>query len=595
MYPVVLNYTSSDRDLSTQDEVNNPKEVLVQSSRVLPMRWDLRLLAIKERGTATIVVIAPIIMVVFIVAVVVVLAFFRSFTHTGEETAKFLPADTDIYYSLNLRPGFSQLRKVRGMIERYTDNPDFQAKVDDLMDRLERESSVDLKEDVIPWLGPELAIGFINVVEIEHNPQVVVFIGTRDREAADEVLRRLIRYQQDEQGLQFREDTYKGFPTFSDEDEEAHLAVTDDYLLLATTETLLHNTIDMMEEPVNSLSENPRFREAQESVQEKRFSFLYVDVGSIVDQAIARGDGPATDLQQVRDTLPKMLAVSSTFIDKGIRIDASYETPAELDFLPPLNSIGSSGVIPDGSLALFSFTGLKGIVDETRSELEELVTFGLDVEEILSEFEEEVGIDFDQDVLGWMTGEVAVALLPSVFGFDLAQGSFGTVHLLAFFRFEERDEAQRGMDRIIDVIKKAEISFETVSIRGEEARLADLSEFLDETEYAPGFIILDDYVAVGSTRESLATAIDVQKGREPPLSGEPEFSRLLDLTPESRNSLLYLNIRGLVNSVVDGLSSEAKEDYQEEVAPFVEPLKVFLSTAETSEERTTFTLVLTIE
>ncbi len=70
---------------------------------------------------------------------------------------------------------------------------------------------------------------------------------------------------------------------------------------------------------------------------------------------------------------------------------------------------------------------------------------------------------------------------------------------------------------------------------------------------------------------------------------------MLDLTPESRNSLLYLNIRGLVNSVVDGLSSGAKEDYQEEVAPFVEPLKVFLSTAETSEERTTFTLVLTIE
>ena len=655
-------------------------------------RWSpglLKLLESGESAIAPIVIIPAILIVVFVVAAVVVWAVIRETSHPNEETAKFLPADTELYYSLNLRPGIGQLLKVRKMIGRYTDNPDFQDKVDDFLDRAELELGIDLMEDVTPWLGPELAIGFIDVVEFDENPKVVAFVGTRDREAAEDVVRRLIQFQVEEEGLEYEEGSYKGFPTFSFEYEEiiappeatvevkraiappepiveveraiapheatvvaeraiapreatvvaekaiappkpivevesatapreatavaekaeevvvveeAHIAVTDDYLVFASTLALLHSTIDMMEESVNPLSENERFREARDSVQEQRFTFLYVDFESIIDQALAGADDAGTgDLQRFRNMVPETLAVSGAFMDSGIRVEGSFNTPAGFSVFPPPNSLGSAEVLPHGSLALFSFTGLQEALDGARSQLEAAPTFGFGIfgfgiiDEAIAEFEREVGIDLDRDVLGWMTGEVAVALLPSDLRFDILEGSMGTIHAQALFQFEERRDAESGIDKIVEIIEDAGILFETVQIGGKEARLADLSEVVGETDYSPGFLILDDYVVLGSTRESLRMAVDVDKGGETSLAAESEFSRLAELAPGAKNSLIYLNIKELIGSIVSGLSTEDQEGYRKEASPFLEPLRAFLATAETNQDRTSFTLVLTIE
>jgi len=50
-----------------------------------------------------------------------------------------------------------------------------------------------------------------------------------------------------------------------------------------------------------------------------------------------------------------------------------------------------------------------------------------------------------------------------------------------------------------------------------------------------------------------------------------------------------------LEAVPDAQSPPAREDYQENVAPFLDQLRMFLAGAETNAESTTFTTMITIE
>ena len=552
-----------------------------------------------ERGIAPIVFIIGAVLVILATAGVAAIVFLDSASHPNDETASYLSSDTDIYFSINLRPGVDQLQHVRGIISRYRDNPDFQGKVDDLVEMLEGESGIHLIDDVLPWLGPELAIGFIDVGGIADNPQVVAFVGTQDTEASGPVIRRFLDFLEEEEEAEFREDTYKGFTTFRDVDEEElNLALTDSYLVFATSERLLKDTIDKMEESVDALSDKAEFQAARASVRGERFSFLYVDIESIVGQfrvaASAAGEGDA--LAQVEDRLPEILSVSGSFVDNGMRIDGYYQTPPGSTVIPSANPLGSAGLLPDDSLALLSVTGLKEALDEARTELEEDTTFGIDIEDTLEEIERNFGIDVERDILGLLAGEVAIALLPSNFSFDIVGGYLEAINALALFQFEERADAEAAVDNLVETLQGFGIPFDQVDIEGEEATLADLRAFLgDETGYAPGFMLLGDYLLLGTTDLALRTAVRVRDADEPSLSSEEEFSRVVDMVPEGKNALFFLNFKEILGAVLDAQLPSDRADYRENAAPFLDPLRAFLAGAETNAESTTITTVITIE
>ena len=50
-----------------------------------------------------------------------------------------------------------------------------------------------------------------------------------------------------------------------------------------------------------------------------------------------------------------------------------------------------------------------------------------------------------------------------------------------------------------------------------------------------------------------------------------------------------------MEAVLDAQSPSDREDYQENVAPFLDQLRIFLAGSETNAESTTFTTVITIE
>ena len=175
----------------------------------------------------------------------------------SEQTSKFLPADTQIYFSLNLRPGNDQLKKFRDIFARFREHPNFQSKIDELLDDAMVETGMDLVEDVIPWLGPELAIAFVDVVGSAVGaatggaPLAVAMLGTSDSVPALSVIQDWTRYLTQEEGLKFATETYEGLTVFSEQDDEQHYVVMEDYVLFATDRELLEDEFGLQGDQVS--------------------------------------------------------------------------------------------------------------------------------------------------------------------------------------------------------------------------------------------------------------------------------------------------------------------------------------------------------
>ena len=141
--------------------------------------------------------------------------------HPKEDTAKFFPSETQIYFSLNLSPGNDQLRGFRDIVERFREHPDFQRKIDEALDEADAEIGIELRSEVLPWLGPEIGIGLIDVVGSSIAtgtggvPLVLALIGTKDSEKAETVLQNWMRYLEQEQNLTFGTDSYGGLTVYS--------------------------------------------------------------------------------------------------------------------------------------------------------------------------------------------------------------------------------------------------------------------------------------------------------------------------------------------------------------------------------------------
>ena len=64
---------------------------------------------------------------------------------------------------------------------------------------------------------------------------------------------------------------------------------------------------------------------------------------------------------------------------------------------------------------------------------------------------------------------------------------------------------------------------------------------------------------------------------------------------KATNTLVYVNIGGIRDSVVEALDADDLQEYREDVEPFIGPLAVFLLGGETSEDVSRVIITVTIE
>ena len=129
----------------------------------------------------------------------------QSLSHSPEETARFLPAETSLYASMNLRPGAGQLTQARDILALFKENPKFEEKLDELYGDIEEETGIAVEDDLLPWVGPEIAFAVPTFEGIEEAPEIVAFIGHTDKAAAESFLRELLAYVEESEGTEYEE------------------------------------------------------------------------------------------------------------------------------------------------------------------------------------------------------------------------------------------------------------------------------------------------------------------------------------------------------------------------------------------------------
>ena len=516
---------------------------------------------------------------------------FQFLSHPPEETAKFLPEDTAFYASVNLRPGMDQLVKARELLELFQENPRFQERLDELYGDIEDETGVDVEEDLLPWLGPEIAMAFHTFESIVEEPKFVAFIGTTDAAAAESFLRKLLV---NEEGFdEVEEKVVRGRLTFIvDPPAEfgPHITLADDYIVVTNGAEALESALERMDagEGRPSLFDNPEFQEARRAAESPRFGIIYVDPSGIAELGEDVVEALAGDLVDFVDDLPDYIVASASFVDRGMRFSTSFDYPAKDRLFVPVsaNSVGSAGLAPEDTLALMSFVGMQDVWERFRREFADIPD--LELEEALDDIEAEIGIDIERDIVGWMSGELAVALL-------LPDGTpFGSdeIHANVYVEFDDRAATLSGMENIRDALEEVGLESRAVEVAGVDATVMDLGED-GLFSLMPGYLVLEDYVVIGTTMTSLRQAVDAGKGDVPTLRESPAFSHALEAAGNSTDFLLYGNVRRIVGEALDQMDDLDLEEYRDTAEPFVKPLEAFFLGATLEEETITISAAIT--
>ena len=379
------------------------------------------------------------------VAAISVFVFFRSLSRPGEATALFIPSDTLAYASINLRPGIQQLRHARGVISTLQTDALVERR-DDLLDEQEDETGIHFLDDVETWLGESVSFALIDVED--DSAEWVVMVHVSDRDAALDFVEDLVSYFVDESQVEFDRTAYREADLWLSEDEDASFALTDEHLLLADGEGALRRAIRDIESPPDlPLLADEDFTAARESLPPQRVMSVFLRSEWILDLVRDEIDpfGDQDDvIREIEDSTPEYMAMSMSFIERGLRVDFAAEQPDDGFTIDSDLPLASPEALPADTVLLLATNGIKETWEEVRRTVDDLDPYGdSEFQRILDEVEFEIGVDVEDDVIDSLNGEIALSLLPS----DFRSGVFDVL-LLAGLQDDRR--MRRALERLVD-------------------------------------------------------------------------------------------------------------------------------------------------
>ena len=536
------------------------------------------------------------ILIVVAVAAVAVFLFLRTLSRPGEATARFVPSSAAAYVSINLRPGVGQLRTARSVMDRLLTD-DLLDRRDELLDDLEDETGIHFLDDVTSWLGTDLSLVFLTFDP--DRPEWVMLAQIRDRPAAEDFIEDLVDYLEEEFYTEFDSGGRGDVDLWVADDEDLALGLTDDYLLIGDSEDTIEDMADNLESPPSRpLLESPDFTEARDSLPADRFLFLYVQADEALDlleDEIDPYGGEAEAFRQARRNIPEYVAASVSFIGDGIRFDLVGEAPSGAFDFDSDNRLRSPGVLPADTLALLSMVGVDRAWEEALDPLGSLDVYTWEEFEAFSyDFEDDTGVDLERDVIDELSGEVALALLPSDLEFlsdDFDE--FGVVEALLLVGVEDSQGILDTLDTFADLLEDEGFDVDRDSLSGYElvTMRPDVYEF---EAYEPGYIVTEEWAVVGSNIDGLEAFHDAASGAVETLGSNPAFERIIGLAPAPLHFLFYADIAGMLEMVEEALDDEMRSDYRREVEPFVEQLGAILMAGSMTDDEMRFSVILTL-
>ena len=212
------------------------------------------------------------------------------FLKPTEHSARFYPKDTLLYSYLTLYPRGQQRRHMLNLWDEFSELRSFNNILDEQKEELHDRTGIDLDEDVLPAIGPDVSLGILRFNK-DGDPILAATVSVRDREKAEILLEQFLDYLEDEEGALFDKEQYQNQPVWLEEDDGQAYALTDDMIVAvaAPGDSLywLEEMMDLIEDDSReSLADNNHFQEAMRSLPRARFASAFLNNEDHLDDLI---------------------------------------------------------------------------------------------------------------------------------------------------------------------------------------------------------------------------------------------------------------------------------------------------------------------
>ena len=496
------------------------------------------------------------------------LALFRG--TPARQAAEILPEGTEVLVSLDL--AILDLEGFRNLREIYLDNPDVRSALDDLDRILQEGADISIEEDIQPWIGSQVVLAVPSLRDIVRAtfvpPDFVVAAATRDREASDRFVAKLLAAEERD-GRPYHEADYQGVTLYLREasGEETVLATFSDWVVGSNSVRLVKEMVDLAvgTEDRLSLADNPAYGRVLALLPPGPRVTFFLAPSDIIE-AISRLSPLEFPQEQTQDLEAlEAAAMAGTFQEDGIRFDAvaTYDVERMTDQVrsalqQPASANAVLQNIPADALLVLNGQNLSTVWSQVAQGLEGTPDF----EETLADLEAALGFSVDQDIFSWMTGEWAFVLVdaPSP---DPAVPPVGAYALIGT---DDVEGARRHVENVIGAFGPlALFLFEEETIGGVE-----MTVFTDENgRFLVGYGFLEEYFLVAYLEESVVAATGAARN---PLTENQNFRAMRDRLPRQNTGYLYANVDLLRDVAVGELTGVDLRDYEENAEAFLEPI-----------------------
>jgi hypothetical protein len=531
---------------------------------VMNKKWKAALIVIVTLAAALLCIVC--------VATVVLGRQYLPFLMPEQAAPQLMPADTTVFASIN--PNVQSLAGYKHLADIYGDIPEVKDALDDFSKEMKDELGISFEDDVMPWLGSEVAIAATDIQTLIEgdDPLVAIAAATRNTKASDAFLEKLREYLED-QDYDVEEETYEGVTYRVHEvkhDWEIPLAfgTVKRFVVLTTDENLMEDIIDVAQGKADALAENERYTELVAALADDSVAYLFFDMQEMVQASLQ--DLEDTGIELPRETYQQLEAFQTWGLaldldEEGIQLDFAVrfdpnvlpeETLANLERRASANRILKR--IPNDALGFTSGQNLAAGWESFLATMENAPDF----EEQLDALENELGLRIDEDTLGWLSGEFAVVVVETGGMEDVPVGGF------VVFEVDDQREAEDALEDIVDAVEKlAFLEFAEETINDVEMQVL-IDPYTEEIILGYGFT--DEHLVIGFMEGALEVAVDDDILS---ITDDETFKKVQKHLPSETGGYFYVNVEAIWRLAYESMSDWGREDFDEMVRPFLGPIK----------------------
>lgn len=495
------------------------------------------------------------------------------FLSAQRNTPALLPADTQFYASIN--PNLSAFAGAKRLQDAYLQT-DPEA-TEDFNKQLQDQFGVTFKDDIQPWVGLEMAIavsGIDNLNQDVSDPSAVaqeadatILIASRDNAKAQEFLNKVRAKAEADEGQKFTEEDYKGTKiTVNETDTDGELkgayAIVQNNVVLASSAQLIKNMIDRSGSTQNTLAESADYKATIAGLPTDGVGYVYV-AGDLLRKATEQSANQLNELGADSDALKAQLdlqreivgafqglGAALTLPEDGVQLDTAVKfdmsklgDKAKQQFEATRVQVSDALLngVAKNALAVYALP----IPDTFRTQIEEFIKSLPDAEEQIQSFEQQFNLDLEQDVLSWISGEMAVVVMP---GEKSTDGSLSDVPVSGYLVLRSKDKAaaEQGLGKIADALSSAAgIQFTETDLGG--AKWQAVNDPSTDSALG-GYAFINDAVVFGFAEPAMTAAGGASSD---PIANDATFKAAQGKAYSPSGALAYVDVQDAINTAVE--------------------------------------------